>query len=39
MSAAANTIDGNRGTSGRLIKVDHAGEFGAINNIFFTDYI
>lgn len=25
------TLDGNRGTTGRLIKVNHAGEFGAIN--------
>ena len=31
MSAITTDVDGNRGTPGRLIKVDHAGEFGAIN--------
>ena len=31
MSIPPTTIDGNRGTPGRLIKVDHAGEFGAVN--------
>ncbi len=31
MSLMTELIDGNRGTPGRLIKVDHAGEFGAVN--------